>query len=201
MKKIICIIICFYLTYVSFGQSLTLSDTTIIKKTSFCTVCFKIEYSNEYIISWHNDAISNVSSKPFPLINGELLTVLDTLESYVVLYQNCGQKAKCVVLLPLYKHSPEMIFENVIGYDTLNKVLLFISNEYDGKTINVTLFNLVTEEKEDYQLPKPCSAVNPIECIDDIKYREGQVTISYYGNENSTIHVKEIRLSNEKKDF
>lgn len=185
----------------SFGQSMVLADTTINQKTSSCTVCFKIVDSSEYIISWQNDTISNISSKPFPLINGELLTVLDTLESYVVLYQNCGQKAKYVVLLPLTMPLSEMIFENVIGYDTLNKVLLFISNEHDGKNINVTLFNLVTEEKENYQLREPCSATNPIECIDDIRFRNGHVTISYYGNDNNTIQVEELRLSNTKKDI
>ena len=102
------------------GQSLSLTDTTIVKSRSSVVVCFLIGDSNNYKIRWCKDSESHVSSREYPLINGELLTIVDTLEKYVVLFQNCGQKNKSVVLLPLKRSQPEMVFENVLEYDILN---------------------------------------------------------------------------------
>ena len=184
----------------SVGQPLPLSNTTIKESTSSGVVRFLLGDSNDYRISWCRDSVFQISTKGYPLINGEPLTVVDVLEKYVVLSQDCGQKNKYAVLLPRKNAHPEMVFENVVGYDDVNKNLILISKGNEKRSINVIIFNLVTECRQEYQLQKPCSATNSIECIADVKYELGQITISYYGDDDNTIQTERIRLSTKEYD-
>ena len=124
-----------------------------------------------------------------------MLEVLDVLEENIVLFQNCGQKAKDIVILPLKPFLPERAFKNVIGYDSINKSILYFSDAIDNEETAITVFNVESGEDATVTLKEICSAVNPIECIDDIRYEINKIHIYYYGKDDETIYSITIFLA------
>ena len=190
-----CLFLMFFLCIrLVFGQTSVFYDTTIIKNYTCCSIQFCIDEANRYTIHWYNDTMSNVSVNDFFVLNDGVLDIAGTNNKYVVLLQNSGQKTKYSVLLPIRVNASETIYENVIGYDDINNNLLFISDMPDRDSLYVVIFNLDSEEKRTIVIPDICSAVNQLECLDDINYQKGKIDICYYGKDDNTLQNIEIRL-------
>lgn len=189
--------VCFILFVCLFHLDLLGQDyTTQVHKISIdnCEIQFHVDTSGKYRIVWQSDTFINVSVNEFSLINGNVFEIIDELENTVVLFQHCGQKSNCSVLLPLKLSTSEMVFENVVGYDSINKNLLYLTNTTGEGIIVLNIYNLIMDKVSMVKIQKVCSAANPMECIDCFQYEKNKILMYYYGENNYSIEKKIIQL-------
>lgn len=189
----VCIIlfVCFFQLDL-YGQGTTTQVHRI--STDNCEIQFHVDTTGKYRIVWQTDTFINVSVNEFSLSNGNVYDIIDELQSTVVLFQNCGQKSNCSVLLPQKMSTSEIVFENVVGYDSINKNLLYLSDTTCEGIIVLNIYNLFLDKVSIVKIQKVCSAANPIECIDCFRYEKNKINIYYYGEDNDTIEKKVIQL-------
>ena len=168
------------------------SDTPIHTNTFGRFIKLDIDTANSCRIYWGNGTKLNVSKNRYPVLGEGTLIVIDELETWVVLLQNCGQRSKNIVLLPLKSDTSEIVFENVVGYDSINKKILYLSRASDSKNIEITTYDLASQRTSTILFPDFCTAVNPIECITDIRYGDNIFFISYYEENDKTLQEKAV---------
>lgn len=194
MKRIF-LIICITWAHLSYGQEIGLCDTIIHRSISNgYNIVYCVDSANNYRLFWYRDTVYNISSKKYPILNGEILEGHDVLENEIVLFQNCGQKSKNVILLSLKPFSHEVLYENVIGYDSINKCILSLSEVTDNGAGIISVFDLVAKENRTFVICDICTATNPMECIYDIQYNRGKILIKYYGKGDDSVREEIITL-------
>lgn len=194
MKRI-SLIICIMWSHLSYGQEIGLCDTIVHRSISNgYNIVYCVDSAKKCSLFWYNDTVFNISSNKYPILNGEILEEYDVLENDIVLFQSCGQKSKNVILLSLKPFSHEVLFENVIGYDSINKCLLSFSGVTDIGDVVITVYDLVANEDRTFVISDICTATNPLECIYDIQYDRGKILIQYYGKRDDSVREEIITL-------
>ena len=182
-------------SHLSYGQEIGLCDTIVHRSISNgYNIVYCVESAKKCSLFWYNDTVFNISSNKYPILNGEILEEYDVLENDIVLFQSCGQKSKNVILLSLKPFSHEVLFENVIGYDSINKCLLSFSGVTDIGDVVITVYDLVANEDRTFVISDICTATNPLECIYDIQYDRGKILIQYYGKRDDSVREEIITL-------
>lgn len=165
-----------------------MKDSNLILETKFCNIVYSIDNNEEYSILWFNDTINNRSVAKFTILGNGFLEIESLKKEYIMLLQEVGQREKIAVCLPIKKDAKEIIYENLIDYDSINNIV--ITSNYDIDRIDLKIINILTNKYLDIYILNVCTATCCIHCIKEIEYKHGELLIKWYGKNNQ--EMKEL---------